>query len=67
VAVADGDVQPADAATESYRAAHVTVAPVGADGWRGPTEQRLVLCALRADDGAWRVERYQISDPPGTS
>jgi hypothetical protein len=66
-AVADGDVQPADTATESYRAAHVTVTAVGADGWRGPAEQRLVLCTLRAEAGRWRVERYQISEPPGAS
>lgn len=66
-AVGDGDVQPADTANGAYRAAHVTITAVGVDGWRGPTEQRLVLCTLRADAGQWRVERYQISEPPGVS
>ncbi|GLI00912.1 hypothetical protein [Phytohabitans aurantiacus] len=60
-AVADG--QPADTTYESYRAVRVSVAPVGVDGWRGPIEQRLVLCTLRRDGGDWRVEGYQISEP----
>lgn len=63
-AVADGDVQPADTATNAYRVAHVSLTPVGVDGWRGPTQQRLVLCTLRRDSGGWRVERYQITDTP---
>jgi hypothetical protein len=66
-AVADGDVQPADTVTESYRAAHVILTPVGADGWRGPAEQQLVLCTLRADAGRWRIEQYQVTEPPGVS
>jgi hypothetical protein len=66
-AVTDGDAQPVDTATESYRAAHVDVTPVGTDGWRGPPQQRLVLCTLRLNGGGWRVERYQISDLPDAS
>lgn len=66
-AVADGDARPADTANESYRDAHVTLTPVGADGWRGPAEEHLVLCTLRRDDDhGWRVERYQVSDLSGT-
>ena len=66
-AVADGDVQPADSAHQSYRVAEVRLTPVGADGWRGPAEQHFVLCTLRVDPQGWRVEGYQLADGPGTS
>jgi len=65
-AVAEGDVQPSDTAHHSYRVAEVRLTPIGANGWRGPTEQHFVLCTLRADSQRWRVESYQLADGPGT-
>jgi len=65
-AVPDGDVQPADTANQSYRVVEVSLTPVGADGWRGSTEQHFVFCTLRADPQGWRVERYELADGPGT-
>ena len=55
--------QPADTVREAYRAASVTVAPVGRDGWRGPVERHAVYCILHGDDQKrWRVADYDVSD-----
>lgn len=63
---AGGDVRPADTTVGAHRAARVVFTAVGVDGWRGPTQRRLVLCTLRRDVGGWRVDRYDIVDLAGT-
>ncbi|MEV4212588.1 hypothetical protein [Micromonospora sp. NPDC049662] len=60
--VIDADEQPADGPVDAYRAARVTFTPVGADGWRGPTEAQVVYCVLHRDDGGWRVAHYDLDD-----
>lgn len=67
VGVDEGDVQPADTAGMAYRMADVRFTPVGVDGWRGPTEHRLVFCTLRRNLDGWRVERYQINGARGVN
>ncbi len=59
-----GDGQPADTSVDAYRAAVVTVTPIGRDGWRGPTARTTVYCTLRASDGRWRVAGYNLGAAP---
>jgi hypothetical protein len=60
--VVDADEQPADGVADAYRAAQVTLTPVGVDGWRGPTEVNLVYCTLHRDSGGWRVAHYDLGE-----
>ena len=59
--------QPPDDSLQAYRAARITATPVGADGWRGWTENDIVYCTLRRDGAQWRVADYTISPLPGPS
>jgi hypothetical protein len=56
------DPEAADPITAAGRTVRVTATPVGADGWRGPTENSDVRCELaRAGvHDAWRVAEFRI-------
>ncbi|GLW34469.1 hypothetical protein [Actinoplanes regularis] len=62
----DPDPETADTPTEAARTVRVTATPVGADGWRGPTEDSRLLCELARTDAhaAWRVADFRI-EPAG--
>jgi hypothetical protein len=53
----------ADTALVAYRTVRISATAVGADGWRGPTEQVILDCTLARggpDGPGWRVTRFAL-------
>lgn len=61
---AGSDDPPAAGDGAAHRAASVMLTPVGADGWRGPTETHVVYCQLRHDQSGWRIDHYDLGGTP---
>ncbi|HEX6870129.1 MAG TPA: hypothetical protein VF163_03435, partial [Micromonosporaceae bacterium] len=49
----------------AYRSVLASTTPVGADGWRGPTERHAVHCALIRSGHGWRIVDVVVDDLDG--